>query len=78
MTWLTWFYCAPPALGLICDRFSYKHSAPPELNARWVAAQAALCNLWISLSSPRQLSILDPMRHFSIRAQPRFPIFFIV
>jgi len=48
MTWLTWFYCAPTELELICDRFSYKHSAPPELIARLVAAPAALCNLRIS------------------------------
>jgi hypothetical protein len=26
-------HCAPPELGLVCDRFGYKHSAPPELNA---------------------------------------------
>jgi hypothetical protein len=25
-------YCAPLELGLVCDRCSYKHSAPPELN----------------------------------------------
>src|SRR5437588_275298 len=25
------FSCAPTELGLVCDRCSYKHSAPPEL-----------------------------------------------
>ena len=31
------FSCAPTELGLVCDRCSYKHSAPPELT-RLVAA----------------------------------------
>jgi len=30
-------YFAPTELGLVCDRPSYKHSAPPELKRIWLA-----------------------------------------
>jgi len=43
------FGFAPTELGLVCDRYSYKHSAPTELT-RLVAAPSFSVNL---CGSPR-------------------------